>query len=203
MQEYKNSYFLYKSIMIQLPVWWTYIPNFVLDADLLMTQLTEQCERKSYPITMFGKTMMQPRLVSYYADPWVSYTYAQTSLHGSWRLSALDKLKESINIQHHSSLNSVLCNLYRDGSDSMWRHADNETQLGSDPHIYSITLWHPRKFSIKSKDNSQSISLILEHWSLLIMWPQSQTQRLHALPKTTKDCWPRINCTFRTIMSHS
>jgi alkylated DNA repair dioxygenase AlkB len=35
--------------------------------------------------------------------------------------------------------NSVLCNLYRDGKDSISYHTDNEKELGKEPFIASLS----------------------------------------------------------------
>jgi alkylated DNA repair dioxygenase AlkB len=57
-----------------------------------------------------------------------------------------------------------------------------------------------RKFSFKHKQTKQTISLVLEHGSLLIMKDATQTNWLHCLPKSKKITRPRINLTFRTIV---
>lgn len=59
-----------------------YIPNFLPDADILFDHFSKELDRKQYPITMFGKQMMQPRLVCFYGDDKVKYSYSQTKLIG-------------------------------------------------------------------------------------------------------------------------
>ena len=93
-----------------------------------------------------------------------------------------------------------MCNLYRDGSDSMWWHADDEAELWKDPYIYSVSLWVSRNFQIKSKLSKQKYSIILEDNSIIIMWSKSQIDWLHSISKTKTIIWPRINLTFRTIV---
>ena len=51
-----------------LPPNFHYTPNFLNQSDEMFLQLSQDLDRAIYPITMFGKTMMQPRLVAYYAD---------------------------------------------------------------------------------------------------------------------------------------
>jgi alkylated DNA repair dioxygenase AlkB len=57
-----------------------------------------------------------------------------------------------------------------------------------------------RKFEFKHKVTSEKESVILENGSLLIMKGATQTNWLHALPKSTKVKHPRINLTFRTMV---
>jgi len=187
----------------QLPPYFYYTPGFLSHAEEKFQQLLHELDRKLYPITMFGKTMMQPRLVAFYADVWVDYSYSQTHFYGSGWHPLLQEIKLAIINKYPQtiSLNSVLCNLYRDWNDSMGRHSDNEPQLWDDPIIYSVTLGVSRNFQIKSKTTAQKYHLILEDNSLLMMWHKSQIDYLHWVPKTQKIIWPRINLTFRTIVS--
>lgn len=46
----------------------TYYPHAVANADELLQYYTQYLDWKSYPIRMFGKELLQPRLVSFYAD---------------------------------------------------------------------------------------------------------------------------------------
>jgi alkylated DNA repair dioxygenase AlkB len=183
-----------------LPPWFIYIPNFLQNADELFAYFSRELDRKQYPITIFGKTMMQPRFVSFYADPWCIYTYSQTRLIWSWWDPQLESIKQHIQQKFWYNLNSVLCNLYRDGNDSMGRHSDDEPELWPDPHIASITLWTNRVFKIKHISSKENHDIILEHGSLLLMGSRSQLDRVHSIPKTTKIVWSRINLTFRKIV---
>ena len=189
-----------------LPPNFHYTPSFLDQSDQNFLQLSQELERKSYEISMFGKKVLQPRLVAYCADEWVDYAYSQTKLYGHGWHPLLDQVRQAIIhlYPQANSLNSVLCNLYRDGSDSMGRHADDESELWDDPHIYSVTLGSERVFQIKSKgwksqDSWQRYSLMLEDNSLLMMGSGSQIDYVHSIPKTKKIIWPRINLTFRTI----
>jgi alkylated DNA repair dioxygenase AlkB len=179
---------------------WTYIPNFLSDADVLFMTLSQQLTRTQYPITMFGKTMMQPRLVSFYAEEGVAYSYSRTYLYGNGRDPTLNHIKIMINDQYWLIYNSVLCNLYRDGNDSMWWHSDDEAELWDDPCIASVTLWASRVFKMRHKHTREVHNILLEHGSLLLMHSRSQLDREHCMPKTSKLLWSRINLTFRQII---
>lgn len=49
------------------------------------------------------------------------------------------------------SFNSLLCNLYRDGHDSIGWHSDDEASLGAEPIIASLSLGDMRVFSLRKK----------------------------------------------------
>lgn len=179
----------------------TYYPNFITNRDTLFEKLLVSLERSQYPITMFGKTYLQPRLICFMWDNHIQYRYSKTTLVWIWRDSTLWELKDTINSRFWLHCNSVLCNLYRDWDDSMWRHSDDEAELWSDPIIVSITLWQARSFKMRNKHTKETVTLVLEHGSLLLMWAWSQIDREHCVPKTKSAKNKRINLTFRTIIS--
>src|SRR5207248_5826401 len=93
--------------------------------------------------------------------------------------------------------NAVLCNLYRNGDDSVGLHADAEPEMG--PVIASLSLGAGRVFRLKRKDGSVAFSERLPHGSLLIMAGKTQDYFKHEVPKDPDVTQPRINLTFRHI----
>lgn len=82
-------------------------------------------------------------------------------------------------------------------------HSDDEESLGKDNTIASLSLGAVRKFLFKHKQTNQTVSLVLEHSSLLIMKDATQANWLHSLAKSKNVTQPRINLTFRTILNHN
>jgi alkylated DNA repair dioxygenase AlkB len=80
-------------------------------------------------------------------------------------------------------------------------HSDSEKDLKKNGAICSLSLGAERKFSFKHKASKQTVSVLLEKGSLLVMKGTTQTNWLHRLPPTKKVKTPRINLTFRTIES--
>jgi alkylated DNA repair dioxygenase AlkB len=142
---------------------------------------------------------LQPRLIHFMSDTGLEYSYSNTKLLWKWRSKTLLEVKNIVNQTFWLDCNSVLCNLYRDWNDSMWRHSDDEHELGADPIIVSITLWCTRIFKLRHKITKETVTLHLEAWSALLMWSWSQLYREHSLPKTKTAKNKRINLTFRTI----
>ena len=102
-----------------------------------------------------------------------------------------------------ASFNSVLINLYRNGQDSMGWHSDNETVLGKEPVIASLSLGGTRRFQLKHRRSGELVSLDLPHGSCLIMQGRCQADWRHQVPKTRKQVAPRINLTFRTVFDQN
>jgi alkylated DNA repair dioxygenase AlkB len=93
--------------------------------------------------------------------------------------------------------NAVLCNLYRNGNDSVGLHADAEPEMG--PVIASVSLGIERLFRLKGKNGGVAFAERLPHGSLLIMAGATQKNFRHEVPKEPDITQPRINLTFRRI----
>jgi alkylated DNA repair dioxygenase AlkB len=90
--------------------------------------------------------------------------------------------------------------LYHSGEEGMAWHSDGETDLKKDGAIGSLSLGAERKFAFRHKETKQSVQLVLEHGSLLVMKGSTQTHWYHRLPPTRLITTPRVNLTFRTIV---
>ena len=112
----------------------------------------------------------------------------------------LSDLKQIVEELTKTRFNSCLLNLYHNGNEGIAWHSDDEKPLGENSIIASLSFGAERKFSFKHKHTKQTISVVLEHGSLLIMKDATQTYGLHSLPKSKKITGPRINLTFRTIV---
>jgi len=179
-----------------------YYNNFLLkeDADKLYQKLLADLNWQQHPIRMFGKTVLQPRLIAWYGDKDIQYTYSQTTLVAEGWNKYLKQIHEALNNRLQLNFNSVLANLYRDGQDSMGWHSDNEKELGKQPIIASISLGATRALQFRQKNEHRiKKSILLESGSLLLMRGCTQEYWQHQIAKTKKIKTPRINLTFRVI----
>ncbi|MCX7550615.1 alpha-ketoglutarate-dependent dioxygenase AlkB family protein [Xanthomarina sp. F2636L] len=179
-----------------------YIPQFYnqSQADKLFKILLEQVLWQQDNITIFGKTHKQPRLTALYSEDNKSYSYSGITMNPNPFSSLILSIKQEIELFTKHKFNSVLINLYRDGSDSNGWHADNEKELGLNPTIASVSFGAKRTFKFRHRTlKHEKHQLKLEHGSLLIMTDEMQHYWLHQIPKTKKDIGKRINLTFRFI----
>jgi alkylated DNA repair dioxygenase AlkB len=79
-------------------------------------------------------------------------------------------------------------------------HSDAEKDLKKDGAIGSMSFGAERKFAFKHKQTGETVSVFLEHGSLLVMKGTTQTNWLHRLPPTKLVNKLRVNLTFRTIV---
>ncbi|MCM8536587.1 MAG: alpha-ketoglutarate-dependent dioxygenase AlkB [Lentisphaeraceae bacterium] len=153
-------------------------------------------------IHMFGNNIPIPRLNAWYADEGKDYAYSGIQLQRNNWSPALTVIKNEIAANLNFSFNSALLNLYRNGEDSVDWHADDEKELGQNPIIASVSLGQERKFSIRHKVHKQDkLTLTLPHNSLLIMQENLQHLYEHKVPKEKNISKPRLNITFRKIIS--
>ena len=150
---------------------------------------------------IFGKTITTARKVAWYGEQPFLYRYSNTSKKARPWLKELQALKALVEDKTRQSYNSCLLNLYHSGEEGMAWHSDSESDLKKNGAIASLSLGAKRKFAFKHKQSKAVVALDLAHGSLLVMKGETQSHWLHRLPPTKKVTEPRINLTFRTIVS--
>ncbi|WP_163518060.1 alpha-ketoglutarate-dependent dioxygenase AlkB family protein [Gelidibacter japonicus] len=150
---------------------------------------------------IFGKLIVTKRKVAWYGDEPFNYTYSKTTKSALPWTKELLELKEMIESESGETFNSCLLNLYHSGEEGMSWHSDDEKDLKKNGAIASLSLGATRKFAFKHKVSKQTVSVVLENGSLLIMKGSTQSNWLHRLPPTKRISTPRINLTFRTIVT--
>ncbi len=169
-------------------------------ANFYRDTLLNTIEWKNDEAIIFGKLIITKRKVAWYGDSPFEYSYSNTTKKAlSWTPELLE-LKAFIEKKTGETFNSCLLNLYHTGDEGMAWHSDAEKDLKKNGAIASVSFGAERKFAFKHKDTKETISLILEHGSLLVMKGTTQTHWLHRLPPTKTISKPRVNLTFRSIV---
>jgi alkylated DNA repair dioxygenase AlkB len=170
------------------------------EADQYLETLLNTIEWKNDEAVIFGKRIVTKRKVAWYGDQNFEYTYSNTTKKALPWSKELLELKKVAENRTGEKFNSCLLNLYHNGNEGMAWHSDGEKDLMPNGAIGSLTFGAERKFSFKHKQTKESVSLILENGSLLVMKGTTQTYWLHRLPTTKLITKPRVNLTFRTII---
>ncbi len=169
------------------------------EADYYLKTLLDSIEWRNDEAIIFGKRIITKRKVAWYGDKSYEYTYSNTTKSALPWTKELLELKLLIEQQSGETFNSCLLNLYHNGEEGMAWHSDAEKDLKRNGAIASVSFGAERKFAFKHKESKETISLVLEHGSLLIMKGSTQSHWLHRLPPTKLISRPRVNLTFRTI----
>jgi alkylated DNA repair dioxygenase AlkB len=186
---------------LPLPAGFEYTRNFLEpeDAERLEATLLSSVPWAETEIVLFGKPVQVPRLTAWYGDADASYVYSGVrNLPLPW-IGDLDRLRDLVSNEAGTRFNSVLLNRYRDGTDSVSWHRDDEPELGPTPTIASLSLGATRRFRLRNKQTRETHGLDLESGSLLLMDGESQRLWEHCVPKTRRQVGERINLTFRLI----
>ena len=162
--------------------------------------LQQQIDWRSETIKMYGKKIVVPRLTAFYGDAGIGYRYSGiVHIAQTWHPLLAD-LRERLNQLLDLSFNSVLANYYRDGTDYMGWHSDDEAELHKQPIIASISLGAERAFYLRHRESVyEPYHLSLPSGSLLVMGRSTQRHWQHSLPRRAGIKSARINLTFRTI----
>ncbi len=171
------------------------------EADELLVQLKGEIAWEQQELTIFGRRVKAPRLSAWYGDEGASYAYSGLQLTPLGWTPGLQRVKTRLQEALQCAFNSVLANLYRDGSDSMGWHSDDEPELGAEPLIASVSLGAGRRFILKHKKRAdlKAAELVPQHGSLIVMQGCTQTHWRHGIPKTRATVGERLNLTFRQI----
>lgn len=170
------------------------------EANHYLRQLQDTIEWKNDEAVIFGKRIITKRKVAWYGDREFEYTYSNTTKKALPWTRELLELKAITEARTGHSFNSCLLNLYHSGEEGMAWHSDGEKDLEKNGAIGSLSFGAERKFAFKHKTTKETVSLILQHGSLLVMKDVTQTYWLHRLPPTKLVSSPRVNLTFRTIV---
>ena len=174
-----------------------------LSYDFMFRKLDEQTKWRQESVRIYGKQYQQPRLVALYADPDKRYDYSGISMHPLPWTDLLREIKRRIEDCTDATFNAVFLNFYRDHNDSMGFHSDDEKELGKNPVIASLTFGATRTFLMKHKSRKDLplVKIPLEAGTVLLMKGATQHNWKHGINKQTTPCGPRINLTFRTLLS--
>jgi alkylated DNA repair dioxygenase AlkB len=179
------------------------IPRFLSSAESTkyFAQLNEETPWEMPEIVMFGKKYPQAGLSTWFTNTKVSYVYSGITRTPHAMTPLLNDVMNACTAASGAEYNSVLVNLYRDGNDSVSWHSDNEEINGSEPTIASVSLGATRRFDLRHKESGETVRVDLEDGSLLVMSGLSQHCWVHQIAKTKTKVGPRINLTFRRVIT--
>src|SRR5579871_1710844 len=139
------------------------------EADALFDTLRDTIVWQHDSITLYGRSIQQPRLTAWYGDVGKPYTYSGITMEPNPWTPELLQIRRRVEAVAAVEFNSVLLNLYRHERDSVSWHSDDEPELGRNPIIASVSFGATRRFQFKHKINPQNrITIELTHGSLLL-----------------------------------
>lgn len=174
----------------------SYLDNFLpgeLANELLSHMLQDSKDWSPLPVVLFGKQLISHHTTALYSNQEVAFFY-QGSKSTSFKISPLMKQAADLiskRVAHEYTKRDklpcepkewvpdlIVANLYDGPEEHTGAHTDKLTHIGPRPVIASMTLGAGRTFRIISNASpqkaAQSYDILLEHNSLLIMYPPCQ-----------------------------
>ncbi|KAG6522182.1 DNA oxidative demethylase ALKBH2-like [Zingiber officinale] len=173
-------------------------------------------------IRVFGRSCVQPRETCYIAEKGLApmrYSGYQPNSYSWEEYPVVKDILMTVCVAFPGSkFNTVLLNRYKNGSDYVAWHSDEDKLYGSAPEIASVSFGCEREFLLRKKPTKSQAakgarqsdrkqlehkqqSFVLKHGSLLLMKGYTQRDWVHSVPKRLKADSIRINLTFRHIVA--
>ncbi len=143
-----------------------------------------------------------PRLTAWHADPGLGYRYSGvTHPPADWTPPLLEVRVRLRELLGTFNANGVLLNRYRDGRDSIGRHADREDDLIHGAPIVGVSFGESRtiRFRRMGRGRQETIDQELEDGSVLIMYGECQRTWTHEIKKQPERVGERLSLTFRSV----
>jgi alkylated DNA repair dioxygenase AlkB len=166
----------------------------------MLAALREEMAWEQREIVLFGRRILQPRLIAWAGD--LGYRYSGQTLEPRAFTPAAAWLLARVRSRCEVAFNHVLANRYRSGDDSMGLHADDEPELGPDPVVAIVSLGVTRRLVIRPRRRQDRArhDRDLSHGALLVMGGRCQRHYVHGVPRQGGLEGERISLTFRRLL---
>ena len=167
--------------------------------ELVKKSISEIDEKlhKNPEIRVYGRICHQHRNVGFFSDTSIGYRYSNQLSKSIPLTPSLKTILEKINKIFDADYNGILVNKYKDGSDYISAHSDDESGLSS-VGVCAISYGTPRNFRIRDKKTNKIVANIntLEN-EIIMMDGHFQKEFTHEIPVQKKIKESRYSFTFR------
>ena len=154
-------------------------------ADEVAIRIIEAVEWRRHRRWMYDRMVDEPRLTRWYG--------AQEQLPDD----ALIAFRRNAGGHYGIRFGAMGLNYYRQGSDSVAFHSDQELKFLDNTMVAILTLGASRPFLLRKKGGGKSIDISPGSGDLLVMGGACQLLWEHAVPKVSKGSGPRVSASVR------
>ncbi|MGD9704157.1 MAG: alpha-ketoglutarate-dependent dioxygenase AlkB [Acidimicrobiia bacterium] len=165
--------------------WLEHCPNWLGGSDLVFAELVARLPWRQREVVMYDRLLPEPRLTCWWSS----------DDGRSEPLPVLADMRAQLTERYDRAFDSIGCNFYRDGHDSVAWHGDRVRHL-ADPVVAIVSVGAPRAFLLRPRGGGSSRGFMLGQGDLLVMGGDCQIAWEHAVPKVAA-AGPRISVTFR------
>jgi len=166
--------------------WLDVAPGWLSGHDTLMAALVSGAPWRQRTRHMYDGIVDEPRLTA-----WWGAREADLELP-----SVVHECRGVLSARYGVGFDSVGCNLYRDGRDSVAWHGDNVRKKQAEPIVAILSLGEPRKLLLRPRGGGSSLRYELGAGDLFVMGGTCQHTWEHCVPKV-RVAGPRMSVTFR------
>ncbi len=167
--------------------WVDYAPNWLRGADQVFDGLSHALAWRQREVVMWDRLLPEPRL-----------TWWWDGSDGSAEpMPVLAEIRIAMSTRYERPFDTIGCNLYRDGRDSVAWHGDRERFVHEDPIVVIVSVGAPRSFMLRPRGGGRSCSFRLGHGDLFVMGGACQHDWEHSVPKAAHVEGPRLSIMFR------
>ncbi len=166
--------------------WVDHLPLWLAGADLVFGELVARLPWRHRDVVMYDRVLPEPRLTSWWSE----------ADDGAEPLPVLADIRHALTDRYARHFDSIGCNYYRDGNDSVAWHGDTVRKVYVDPLVAIVSVGSPRPFHLRPRGGGSSRSFELGLGDLLVMGGACQHDWEHSVPKV-RHAGPRLSITFR------
>jgi alkylated DNA repair dioxygenase AlkB len=167
--------------------WVDHAPRWLAGSDVLFADLVERAPWQQRQRKMYEQVLDEPRLTAW---------WGRDDTEEAWLPPAVVDARALLSRRYGVELDSVGCNLYRDGRDSVAWHGDTVRKKQATPLVAILSLGEPRRFLLRPRGGGPSRRYELGDGDLLVMGGTCQHTWEHCVPKV-RAAGPRMSVTFR------
>jgi alkylated DNA repair dioxygenase AlkB len=165
--------------------WLDHLPRWLEGSDHVFAELVARLPWRQRTVPMYDRLVQEPRLV-----------WWRTADEGPSPLPLLEEVGLALSRHYGREFDSIGCNYYRTGSDSVAWHGDRMRHTQVDPLVAIVSVGAPRPFLVRPRGGGHSMSFLLGQGDLLVMGGAVQHDWEHTVPKVAS-AGPRISITYR------
>jgi len=165
--------------------WLDHLPRWLEGSDHVFAELVARLPWRQRTVPMYDRLVREPRCVWWW-----------TADAGPIPMPLLEDVGRALSAHYDRELDSIGCNYYRTGADSVAWHGDRIRHTQVDPLVAIVSVGAPRPFLLRPRGGGHSMSFLLGQGDLLVMGGAVQHDWEHSVPKVAA-AGPRISITYR------
>lgn len=163
-----------------------HLAGWLAGSDTLFAELVARLSWQQRRVPMYGRMVDEPRLTAWWS----------LAAEPTMPMPVLGAMAHALERHYDVRFDSLGCNLYRGGNDSVAWHTDRNGRGVPETVIAIVSVGAPRPFLVRPIGGGTSRSFLLGQGDLLVMGGETQRFFEHSVPKVAA-AGPRLSIAYR------